>query len=430
MAQALRAPSPVAGDASAVGEDHGCAFGGVEPRSFRGGRLPQRTSPSPSGSSAGRRARSPASRRAARTARPRCSSSGPTTTTARRSRRRSGSPAGPSSTPSARLESAGGVAALEARARRPTPGLPRRPRRAEDAAAAPPPELDAARPAGAPRVDGGASLATGIGGVAPGGGLKCLHAHAAVALAVGPYALGDRVLERAGAALPGALLRVRREVAPHRVGPARLGGRRAPPRAGPPRPDADVDVLDRVVDAIRRELARRLGQTYTLGELRRGLRGARAGGPATSRMRVAPGRGVRARPRDRRRPRVRGRRARRAGLVAVPDPERGRRATIRRGSTVAACPTRPRRRIGRPATAAGRGTRGGARGCGSRCARWASCSSSRPVSRSATRSAIAPASPATADRRQGRPSGRGDANGGRPDDHGGRNDALTIVKSP
>jgi hypothetical protein len=47
-------------------------------------------------------------------------------------------------------------------------------------------------------VDGGAALRTGIGGVAPGGGLKCLHAHAAVALAAGPYALGSRILERAG----------------------------------------------------------------------------------------------------------------------------------------------------------------------------------------------------------------------------------------
>jgi hypothetical protein len=53
-----------------------------------------------------------------------------------------------------------------------------------------------------PYVDGGAALATGIGGTAPGGGLKCLHAHAAIALAAGPYRLGERVLERAGAAYP------------------------------------------------------------------------------------------------------------------------------------------------------------------------------------------------------------------------------------
>jgi hypothetical protein len=53
-------------------------------------------------------------------------------------------------------------------------------------------------PAGGALVDGGAALRTGIGGVAPGGGLKCLHAHAAVALAAGPYALGSRILQRAG----------------------------------------------------------------------------------------------------------------------------------------------------------------------------------------------------------------------------------------
>ena len=54
-------------------------------------------------------------------------------------------------------------------------------------------------PAGvAPQVDGGAALRTGIGGVASGGGLKCLHAHAAVALGAGPYALGERILARAG----------------------------------------------------------------------------------------------------------------------------------------------------------------------------------------------------------------------------------------
>jgi hypothetical protein len=48
-------------------------------------------------------------------------------------------------------------------------------------------------------VDGGASLRTGIGGSPVGGPLKCLHAHAAVALAAGPYALGERILELAAA---------------------------------------------------------------------------------------------------------------------------------------------------------------------------------------------------------------------------------------
>jgi hypothetical protein len=54
-----------------------------------------------------------------------------------------------------------------------------------------------------PYVDGGAALRTGIGGTAPGGGLKCLHAHAAVALGAGPYRLGELILRRADADFPG-----------------------------------------------------------------------------------------------------------------------------------------------------------------------------------------------------------------------------------
>jgi hypothetical protein len=43
--------------------------------------------------------------------------------------------------------------------------------------------------------DGGASLALGIGGAAAeAGGLKCLHAHAAFALARPGYELGERIL--------------------------------------------------------------------------------------------------------------------------------------------------------------------------------------------------------------------------------------------
>ena len=44
------------------------------------------------------------------------------------------------------------------------------------------------------RRDDGAVLETGIGGGEPGGPVKCLHAHAAVALASGSYALGERIL--------------------------------------------------------------------------------------------------------------------------------------------------------------------------------------------------------------------------------------------
>jgi uncharacterized protein len=53
------------------------------------------------------------------------------------------------------------------------------------------------------RLDGGAALTTGIAGEAPGGGLKCLHAHAAVALADPPYRLGRLALARADAVYPG-----------------------------------------------------------------------------------------------------------------------------------------------------------------------------------------------------------------------------------
>jgi hypothetical protein len=50
--------------------------------------------------------------------------------------------------------------------------------------------------------DDGAALEAGIAGEAPAGGLKCLHAHAATALADPPYRLGARVLELAGATYP------------------------------------------------------------------------------------------------------------------------------------------------------------------------------------------------------------------------------------
>jgi hypothetical protein len=42
--------------------------------------------------------------------------------------------------------------------------------------------------------DGGASLELGIGGAGRRGSLKCLHAHAAYALALPGYALGDGIL--------------------------------------------------------------------------------------------------------------------------------------------------------------------------------------------------------------------------------------------
>jgi hypothetical protein len=45
-------------------------------------------------------------------------------------------------------------------------------------------------------------LDVGIGGRSRGGSLKCLHAHAAFALARGPYELGDRILAEVGRLWP------------------------------------------------------------------------------------------------------------------------------------------------------------------------------------------------------------------------------------
>jgi hypothetical protein len=48
--------------------------------------------------------------------------------------------------------------------------------------------------AGREGVDSGASLALGVGGARRGGSLKCLHAHAAFALARPGYELGERIV--------------------------------------------------------------------------------------------------------------------------------------------------------------------------------------------------------------------------------------------
>jgi hypothetical protein len=53
---------------------------------------------------------------------------------------------------------------------------------------------DLAREFESPMLDGGASLATGVGGVADLLAVKCLHAHVAHALARPGYALGEAVL--------------------------------------------------------------------------------------------------------------------------------------------------------------------------------------------------------------------------------------------
>jgi len=53
---------------------------------------------------------------------------------------------------------------------------------------------DLARESGLPMVDGGASLAAGVGGVADLLAVKCLHAHVAHALARPGYVLGEAIL--------------------------------------------------------------------------------------------------------------------------------------------------------------------------------------------------------------------------------------------
>ena len=50
--------------------------------------------------------------------------------------------------------------------------------------------------------DGGASLGLGIAGTSREGAVKCLHAHAAFALAEPDYALGRRILAEAGPLYP------------------------------------------------------------------------------------------------------------------------------------------------------------------------------------------------------------------------------------
>ena len=96
-----------------------------------------------------------------------------------------------------RLEGAGGIELLAGE-------LARDPELAVDHDAAERRLRDASEAlAGAgPRLDGGAALEAGIAGEAPGGGVKCVHAHAALALADPPYLLGERALALADARYP------------------------------------------------------------------------------------------------------------------------------------------------------------------------------------------------------------------------------------
>jgi uncharacterized protein len=96
-----------------------------------------------------------------------------------------------------RLEAAGGVGRWTA-AVRADPSL------AESLARATKAQQDVRRrlAAGRTRRDAGASLELGIGGARRGRTLKCLHAHAAFALAQPGYELGDRILAEVEPAWP------------------------------------------------------------------------------------------------------------------------------------------------------------------------------------------------------------------------------------
>jgi hypothetical protein len=95
------------------------------------------------------------------------------------------------------LESRGGIAELEDELAL-RPGLRESRRRADARVAA----LRASLDAGGPRADGGDALSASLDGGGNAAPLKCLHAHAAVALGAPPYAFGRLVLERANAPVP------------------------------------------------------------------------------------------------------------------------------------------------------------------------------------------------------------------------------------
>jgi hypothetical protein len=123
--------------------------------------------------------------------------------------------------------------------------------------------------------DGGASLELGIGGAGrQAGGLKCLHAHAAFALAQPGYELGERVVAEVGPLFPaGGCCTLaggdyHRESMPVSVDTVRQeweeGSRRLEAMA---RDRPKYERLVEQVEVLIDELRRRVGQTFTLEEL-------------------------------------------------------------------------------------------------------------------------------------------------------------------
>ena len=140
---------------------------------------------------------------------------------------------------------------MDARAAADDPELAREPGRAQAEQRALRPELDA-----------------GIGGSTRTGSLKCLHAHAAFALARPGYVLGDRILAELPALWPRRLLYCRSS-RPMDVELARQhwqdGNRRVERARGDDR--ALRPARRAQVELVVAELRRRVGQTFTLDEL-------------------------------------------------------------------------------------------------------------------------------------------------------------------
>ena len=125
--------------------------------------------------------------------------------------------------------------------------------------------------------DGGSSLELGIAGSANPGRLKCLHAHAAFALASPGYALGERVLAEVDPLWPPQRCCTSdRRRDPTDAEPSRAlagSGRRA--IAGCSRRATTATTTERLlaqVDVVAAELRRRVGGVFTLARARRGIR--------------------------------------------------------------------------------------------------------------------------------------------------------------
>jgi len=162
-----------------------------------------------------------------------------------------------------RLEAAGGVERWSAAAAA-EPNLARSRAEADEEQRA----LRLALAGGASGRDGGASLRLGVGGALRTGSLKCLHAHAAFALARPGYELGERILDEVeplwpprcctsiGAVSTDATRLVRQE---WEAGDRALEEEREDAARYARRHEQ--------LEVVLAELPRRVGQTYTLAEL-------------------------------------------------------------------------------------------------------------------------------------------------------------------